>query len=409
MTINTLLKNRLFLTFLLLGMLEPRCIGELAQYRGGIWATLHNCNSLLIYLELLAVILIILMTVRKISIFSITVIIFQGYGILADINNGLPYQGDMLRAMQAIGLILLLEVCCRKRIQKNFMEVLSFWLGLYILINFITILIYPDGMYIDNRGWSQNYFFGYKNSHIYIYLPYLACSALRDILKFGTLKRRYYIFTVVITIASFLADSSTSGIVSLLVAILIIFAHNLDLPKWFNSATAMTCSVILSIAMIGFGFQERFAGIIQLLFNKDATFTNRTAIWAASLVDIMRQPIWGNGNGNVDIVLYWDVTQCHNKFLDVLFVGGIIMAAIFIFLMYLSCSRLIKDRGKIGTNIMTFVMTGYAILFLMESRRPDVLIFIVFAMAFHIRLFDTESVLNRGKQHLATRIKIKIF
>ena len=409
MTINTLLKNRLFLTFLLLGMVEPSCIGELAQYRGGIWAALHNCNSLLIYLELLAVILIILMTVRKISIFSITVIAFQGYGILADINNGLSYTGDIIRAIQAVGLILLLEVCCRKRIQKNYMEVLSFWLGLYILINFITILIYPDGMYINNRGWSQNYFLGYKNIHIYIYLPYLACSALRDILKFGTLKRRYYIFTVVITVASFLADSSTSGIVSLFVAILIIFAHNLELPKWFNSATAMICSGILSIAMIGFRFQERFLDIIQLFFNKDATFTNRTAIWTASLGDITRHPIFGNGNGNVGIALYWDVTQCHNKFLDILFVGGIIMAAIFIFMLYLCCSRLIKEKGIISTNIITFVMTGYAILFLMESRRYDVLIFVVFAMAFHIKSFDTESVLNRGKQHLATRIKIKIF
>ena len=390
MTLNQLLKNKIFITFLVLGMLEPRCVGELAGYQGGIWSTLHHYNIWLLYISLIVIIGIVLISVRKISWIAIAVIIFQVYYVSTDINNNLAYMGDLIRAFEAIGLVLIIEIYCRKGIQKQLLEVMSFWLGLYIIINFMSIIIYPTGMYIDSRGWAQNYFFGYKNSHIYVYLPYLVFSALRDALKFGKLKLRFYVMVGIITVSCFLSGSSTSALVLLLIAILVVFAHGVTFPKWLNAATGMIASAILSIAIIGFNFQERFSGIIQWLFQKDATFTNRVSIWTASLSDIARNPIWGNGNGSVSIALYWDVTQCHNKFLDILFVGGAIMMAIFVWLTYLACSRLIKETGNVSANIITFVMFGYAILFLMESRRPDILIFAVYALAFHIKYFNAQ-------------------
>lgn len=406
MTIKRLLKNKIFLTFLILGMIEPRCVGELAEYQGGIWSILHRCHVGLAYIGLFAIIVCIVLTVRKISAYSIAVILFQVCCVFADLRNSLPYMGDLIRAVQTIGLVLLLELFCRNGIQRTFLEVVSFWLGSYIVINVITILLFPGGMYVDDRGWTQNYFFGYKNSHIYIYLPYLACSALRDTLKYGRLKLRFFIFVGVITIASFVVQSSTSAIVTLFVAVLIVFAHNSTLPKWLNAATAMIASAVLSIAIIGFHFQTRFSNLIQVLFKKDATFSNRIAIWATSILDILRHPILGNGNDNVSIALYWKVSQCHNKYLDVLFVGGAVLMAIFIWLLYLVCYRLIKDNGKVTANIMTFLMFGYAILFLMESRRPDVLIFLVYALAFHVKYFNVTLAPKKSKQIFKIR-KVK--
>lgn len=58
---------------------------------------------------------------------------------------------------------------------EHILRVLYYFLGILILINFVTLFAFPEGMYVTGvtNTASQNWFLGFKNKHIIYFLPFL--------------------------------------------------------------------------------------------------------------------------------------------------------------------------------------------------------------------------------------------
>ncbi|MCD8315564.1 MAG: O-antigen ligase family protein [Firmicutes bacterium] len=409
MKLNTLLKNKIFISLLILGLFEPDYISWMGGNAGGMWYLLHLLFRLLLWFDVAAIFVLFLITKKvKLSWCTVSVIVFWAVCLFSDIYNGAGYSSDLKVGIEACALILLVEIYFKKDIAYNLLQVIAFWLGSFIVINFLTILFTSDGLYINSRGWRWNYFLGYKNLHVYIFLPYLMSQACIDFLKNGKLSKIFYGMTAVILVSSVMNESSTAFASCSIVVALLIFFKRKNVPT-LNAVSGFAVSIVLSVAIIGFSFQNTLSGFIQAVFQKDTTFTGRLTIWSASLIQIRQHPILGNGNAEVNAGLSWDVTQCHNRYLDVLFVGGIVLLGVFVWMLWLGCSRLLKHHGEFA-NILSFILIGYAVVFLMEGRRVDILFYYTLLLTSHIDYFQNriKSLPQVENKCHRKRIRVKI-
>ena len=80
----------------------------------------------------------------------------------------------------------------------RFLKAACLILETWILLNFICIIIFPDFMYVDDRGWGANWLLGYKNLHIYYFIPYFAIKAIIQYFEKSNLTISYYIMIAII-------------------------------------------------------------------------------------------------------------------------------------------------------------------------------------------------------------------
>lgn len=402
MPLSKVLNSRIFISFLILGLIEPSGIQDLAVFSGGMWRIIHLMFVLIMYMDIVLLLALALLTLKRLSIYSIFCGLFTAVLFVSDIMNSALSSSELLFFAQMLGLSVCVDLYVRIGALERLTAVITFWLGLFIIINFATILVYPDGMYIDNRGWTTNFFLGYKNRFPYYFLPYLAFEAIYEILRFKKIKIWYLIMQIIMLISAILGASSTATVVILVSLVMTVLANSKELPSFLNARVAFVASALLSVGIIFFQVQTQFSSLIYELFGKDATFTGRTLIWNASIKDILKRPWIGNGNTEVNINLEWDVFQCHNKFLDIAFVSGLFGIVVFFIVVFIATKNLNVQQGNIISNLLTFALFGYAIIFLMESRRADPLMFLVFAVAYHVKAVPIVTI---KRHHLFKRIK----
>lgn len=408
-----LFENKIFIFVLLLSFLEPRGVGEMATYIGGIWRLLDFMFSILSLVGLTLTIVVALQESSKPSKIFLWILLYQCLVFISSVLNGNVTVGLLLTFANILGISIITDYYLRTGNALHFLDSFSFVLIALVVLNFMSIIMFPGGIYVDYRNFSANYLFGYKNAHIYTFLPCLAIVAARDQLKYGEYTKRLY-FTLLVIIASAFLGRSSSTIVSIciLTALILIFNER-KIPKWFTVFKVYIVGFVFSILFIFLDFQTRFSSIIELLFNKDATFTNRTIVWAQSLQYIRNHLFLGNGNFNFETSYFrWTVTQAHNQYLDVAVIGGVILLFVFSVIFLKTSNALRRYSDKKITNTFLFVFTAYLVLFITEARRDNTLLYMCIVMANQIGyMFNVqynESEINEyRKKHRKIRFVLR--
>ena len=114
---------------------------------------------------------------QKVSLFFVGIVFFEVWRVLATIYCGGNYTSLFLTILNALAICLVVEMGL-KTDPDALLDGASFTLGLFVLINFVTIILFPQGMYEFNN-YTQNYFLGYRNNcnrYDGIYTLPLACT-----------------------------------------------------------------------------------------------------------------------------------------------------------------------------------------------------------------------------------------
>ena len=390
------LNNYIATFFLAIGLLKPTGISDLATYVGGYWNLLSKALSGLMVIEALLIMLMALYFIKRSKRqfpFLICLFLFESWYMVADIINGISVGRDWKYVAASISLVLLVFVYDQNETLMILLKTILIILLICILINFFSIVVFPGGLYVDERNWWQNYFLGYKNRHIYFFLPYICIQAVVDISEKKRLSAQFYVMSIIIFISSILINSSTCVFSILLTLVGIVIFRNSRVSKFLTLGKEFIFSSILTVIFFLVTNMKFFGDLIYALFKKNATFTGRTNIWEASLRLIAQKPIFGCGAvslENVDTSV-WNVTftQAHNKYLDILLSGGIIMLMIFAVLCWL-VNRKLKKNKIVFSQIFVWTLGGYAILFLMESSKSDVFFFLIMYLAYIVESIEKE-------------------
>ena len=319
--------------------------------------------------------------IYRLSLFSFGVVLFRMAYVASDIYNNHSFAADVVRMGIIIAVIECIHIVYQSRKRDNFLRIMAVVLELYIIINFFTILIFPSG-FVDNRGWEYNYFLGFKNRHAYYYLLWYVTRGEARSYKDRFFCNKDKCIILVQLIASVISNSSTTMLISawLLTITLIPTKISYMILQRLTLKADLIITFMFTVLLACFGFL--FGPIVKNLFNKDVTFSSRTVIWENAMRDIYKSPILGKGNVSLDINWGWDIVQAHNKIIDLLFVGGIILLICFVFTILAAASKIDKEKSRNLYIVTHAAALGYCILFLMESSRYSLMLFISLSLMY---------------------------
>lgn len=210
-----------------------------------------------------------------------------------------------------------------------------FWLFVIVAIDFLTMILYPQGMYNDGL-YSLNWFLGYKTARFQIELPLCVISAYLSKLERGKISGKSYIYLLMSMFCSLVAKTTSAFVCLVFLFILFAFLNigekfkhgKKQLYRVFNYRNIICIYFVAVICLIGISSMPVVQKIVEIVFHKDATLTTRTYIWEMMLAKILQKPICGYGILNQET--YISITNspyansAHNMVLALMMEGGIV-------------------------------------------------------------------------------------
>lgn len=291
---------------------------------------------------------------QKVSLFFVGIVFFEVWRVLATIYCGGNYTSLFLAIFNALAICLVVEMGL-KTDPDALLDGASFTLGLFVLINFATILLFPQGMYEFNN-YTQNYFLGYRNNSIMLFFPAIIFSIVRSLRKYNKLTLSSFVITAVSFATVILAFSATSVIGMTVFTLFLLLALINKMPNFLNIITYLAINIAYFFGVIILRLQEAFAFIIVDMLGRDLTFTGRTKIWDSALAAFAKSPVFGVGEienqASRDLI---GATHAHNYYLDLLYKSGLPGFLIFFAILIICGVALYRNRknGKIP-----FVVSG---------------------------------------------------
>lgn len=277
-------------------------------------------------------------------------------------------------------------------IRRNTWEKLkgiSILLALYIVINYVTIVLYPQGM-VSGEIYDTNWFLGYKNGMIRIILPGLILNMLCSIHEYKKIVLKDFLLLFISLLSVYWADSLTSVLMLFILIFLIIYYQYVRILKFFSLTNVFILTSTISVLITFFSIQTYFSNFVSDYLNRDVTFTDRIYVWEFSLFKISLSPIIGYGYHNSEewrsVLGFYDIMDVgfshpHNFLYYCLLQGGVVYLALFFFIIFY-VNRNIKNNYESFNGIVLLVCM-YFVFFIegiSESITNAVLFFPMFGL-----------------------------
>lgn len=345
------LLDTLFWMIIIAIMLKP----ESLEYLG--WLRLDRALDILKIVIVLGCILTYLFTKKNyIVIFAIA------HKILAVIVT-IILKGDIKMALiYALNVFFFSVIIYWGCGNKNIITSLYYVLTLFIIINFISILFFPSGMYRTQEvGWGKNWFLGWKTILPLYIIPE---SALAFLFYHNTGEKRHIFIFLVAVIQPFM-EGSFGAVLSSIVLLFGFIAtqFNVAIVKYFlNICSILVGYILASYLLLIVNITEKIGESLYSLFGKDGTLTSRTTVlWPINIQAFLNRPFWGYGYlKQADFENILGAHRAHNIFLGIMVSSGIVGIAIFVFfILFLHKS----SKKYIGTKAYGFCVTCLFALF----------------------------------------------
>lgn len=328
----------------------------------------------LIGVELLVYALIFLKWIirRKLSPTLILSILMYGTIVLSTaINNGSIFNA----IRHVIGFVFMVML-----IDNEADDIDTLWkaciayLTIMIIINFITIIMYPEGMSELRTVYTYNgvqrygqiaWFLTGKNGLGKYILCLLFFKADIDLKQKNRLSLGFYIIAAISYISLIQVWSAASITVVPILLLFILFAKTIVRNK-FKLVNVYLLSAVIVFSFIIFvliGNASIFSRFLTNVLKKSVTFNGRVPIWDASILKILAKPVLGygyiSGDDYRELIGYRAASDSHNYFLTVAIYGGII-AVIFLIVLLIKVLQSIRRIQYTNEGVL---LTGFIFSF----------------------------------------------
>lgn len=279
--------------------------------------------------------------------------------------------------------------------------VISFltWFEIIIYINLFFMLRYPNGMYIStNSQYTANWLLGYKSSFQYFLLPGVCFSLLNGHYR---KQRVRMLFLLSACILESILAMNAMLIVGLAVLLVILISRLYQRTSLFNMTIYFLIVIAANILTIFFSTlltSSALGSSVLLFFGKNATLSARaTNIWPKVLADISRN--WFAGYGilpNSERISrfggIYAAIHAHNQLLEFLFIGGILLLAVFVLYLLLINKRLMKHKDLPSAHILAVSIFALFLMVIVEvfTRRCSAGIWCMLMLAFYCKDLDRQ-------------------
>lgn len=327
----------------------------------------------------------------RISKFTITIIIYNLFLIFSTILNS----GDVVKLLgvviNTVSLVIFTEIMIYTDVDEMFKSYIKL-LDIYLIINTITILLFPNGMIRSLK--EAVYFLGNDNRFIFFYLPLICFRFCYSYYKYNKLQKMDYIVYLV-CLLTLVYKWSVGAMVGLILYIpfVMLLANNNRISKIANLFNYMIVVLVSNYLIVIKQIQFYFENFIVNVLHKDPTLSYRTVIWNKALQWIYQKPIFGNGYESDSVVKekLIGANHPHNYILTILYRGGIIYFLIFLFLFYLAGKKMKSYQESKITKTIAFTIFSAFIMCLLDSF-DFAMFFIIIELGYFIEKFIKKDV-----------------
>ena len=238
-------------------------------------------------------------------------------------------------------------------------------LTIYVVINFLTILLYPDGWF-STHNYSANWFLGYKNELIRTLLPALTINGVLAMHNNGRYKLKNIIIYLICLSSIILTGSATSLVMIIAYGGFVLIVHSRFSLKYFSLLLSFLISCFISIGFVIYHAQDDYSVIFENWLGKDTTLTGRVFIWEYAISKILNSPIIGYGYHATTEwnQIFYDyrlenLSHPHNYLLYTLIQGGVVYLLIYIILLLFTTI----STWKLHANREFLILTAMFFLF----------------------------------------------
>lgn len=292
------------------------------------------------------------------SIVSAILIFYYIYLVfLTVVNNGVVHT-TLTQVCPSITIMLMCEVHMRKD-PIEFLKNIGLFLTLLILADFVSILLYPNGLYRSNL-YTENWILGYKTQRVNVAIPAISALATSSMLKRNRISFATWVMLGISILSAFLSQAY-GGLVALTLFLLFfilvygigdkIISQKLIL-KLLNAKAILIAIVIVNIIISIIQNISMFEFIIVDILDRTTTLTGRTVIWTRCLEIIREHPFFGVGYLNstqfVSLTGISGGTQPHNMILGFLVYSGFVGLMLYAIPLYKSIASTEKTNYKVS-------------------------------------------------------------
>lgn len=268
--------------------------------------------------------------------------------------------------------------------------VLSFYwaLSILVIINFYTLIRFPDGLYSDLENQNKYWFFNHKNTHSVTFFATLMFMFIKSKLLDRKLNIFDLIVFLIITISVFKVFSATTVVAYIVFLIYLLFGKHIDKFNIFNSKNYFLSYIAVFWSIVILRLQNLFSFIIVDVLGKKLTFTGRTLIWDR-VINLMKEH-WVLGHGQQDKMFiakalgHPNFNSAHNTTLDVLYKGGLISLILHIIMVILPIKELYKYRENKIAKFMSVILFCFFIMLNFEARNEYSGFYMILLSCYHI-------------------------
>lgn len=236
-------------------------------------------------------------------------------------------------------------------------------LGTYVILNSLSVIIFPDGMYASAE-YTENYFLSYRTSWMPVYLFALTVTLLwADHDKCKATRRWAYLVTISAFTSIIMVWTATSLLCFSISGIFLLVWTYGKKAKPMRIETLMIWEAVLFVVSVVFRMQQAFEFILVSLLNRDTTLTYRTRIWDNAMAAIMENFPTGVGDlspAKMEAYLGYGVTHAHCHYLTVQMSLGIVGTGLFLYLIWYSTHR----TARLGNCASRRIIIAAFIVFL---------------------------------------------
>lgn len=270
-------------------------------------------------------------------------------------QNSRNIMGYLRNALGSFNICLIFDFWMA-RSPKRFLRTIYLLLEILVYANFISVLMFPTGLYVTHLYWS-NWLLGYKNIHIDIILPAITLSYVLSYYRYEKLKLRTILLVVVSIWSLFVVGSQMSLSVTIIFVLLntLLIGKNThktqkSLRNFVNYRVLITIVLVAYVYFLVIKDYSSIEYIIVDIMNKNMSLSGRTVIWEICARLILEKPVlgWGFVDSTEYVALTGiaGATHAHNLILAVLIMGGLIGTGLLITAYYLSFKSIMKNALK---------------------------------------------------------------
>lgn len=316
--------------------------------------------------------------VKRISSIHILSVLMYGTIILSTWLNG----GNVYQAFRTeIGYIFMIMLIDNEGSEIDCLwKACIFYLSIVIIINYLTILLFPDGMYDVYASYNdelilgqKQWFFSSKNGMGKPILFLLFFKSDYDLKRHNKLQPSFFIISAICLLSLVSVWSATSIVACTIMIVIVSLARLIyeKRPRVFNIYVFLAVIALLFVEfeiMQNVGF---FSNFISIVLKKNLTFNGRILIWTRSIRCILNRPLLGYGYLPKDdfrmLIGLRAASDAHNYLLTLGVYGGFTAMILFVIIVLLVAKSVKKKQFEYSGITMTACLFSFFLTMLFEN------------------------------------------